>query len=235
MVISLAHVLALSSLVLSTRVPIYRPIRCALQMTADEPPAVAESHLGRRTVGVDYGFRRTGVALSTGYSPQPLQVLATENNSTAAHAYLVGELMAIASRTGSVQFVVGMPLDQLGNEGNEQSAATRVFVRRLADVAQARGYHVYLWDERGSTMEARLRTQNAVLKRNRDLEHVDALAAAVILEDFFADDGKGAERLTETRAARPAVQGTAAAAPVPSYKEWQQQARERARRQREGK
>lgn len=198
---------------------------------ADEPaPAV---HLGRRTVGVDYGFRRTGVAVSTGYSPQPFAVLESPGNSSAAQDALVAELLAIAARTASVQFVVGMPLDQEGGESNEQSPATRAFATRLAGAAEERGHHVYVWDERGSTLEARARTQNAVLKRNRALERVDALAAAVILEAFFAADGSGAERLTRERPARPPSEATPAGA-APSYTEWRRQARERARLQREG-
>lgn len=208
-----------------------------LAATTDEPlpPPPTEEHLGRRTIGVDYGFRRTGVALSTGYSPQPLEVLETADNSTASHNLLVAQLLALAERTASVQFVVGMPLDQQGREGNAQSAATRVFATRLAEGAQARGHHVYVWDERGSTMEARMRTKNAVLKRNRDLDVVDALAAAVILEDFFGAGGAGAERLTAERikVAAAELETGAPAGPAPSYKEWQAQARERARRQRE--
>ncbi|KAJ1635462.1 hypothetical protein T492DRAFT_965484 [Pavlovales sp. CCMP2436] len=204
----------------------------------EEEPAPLLRHLGLRTVGVDYGFRRTGVAISTGYSPQPLKLLETADNGTAAHEFLVRELLAIAARTASVQFVVGLPLDQMGGEANEQAPATRKFAVRLAEAAQAKGYHVYVWDERGSTMEAKVRTQNAVLKRNRAIERVDALAAAVILEDFFAVDGRGAERLTVARAAGggSAHLGAAAvdAAPSPSYSEWQRMARERARKQREG-
>ncbi|KAG8465948.1 hypothetical protein KFE25_005518 [Diacronema lutheri] len=201
--------------------------------TGDVPDEQHESHLGRRTVGIDYGFRRTGVALSTGYSPEPLKVLETADNSSVAQTFLVTELIAIASRTASVQFVVGMPFDQAGGEANDQSPATRAFAMRLAEAAEVNGYHVFVWDERGSTMEARMRTQNAMLKRNRALERVDALAAAVILEGFFAADGRGAERLTRERQAstprRALLDG-----PAPSYKEWQRQARERARQQREG-
>lgn len=207
-------------------------IRLADRSDAVDEPALL-CHLGRRTVGVDYGFRRTGVALSTGYSPEPHRVLETADNSTAAQENLVAELMAIALRTASVQFVVGMPLDQEGGESNEQAPATRAFAVRLAEAAQERGYHVYIWDERGSTMEARVRTQNALLKRNRAIERVDALAAAVILEAFFEVDGRGAERLTRDRPVSTSNTAAAAAA-APSYKEWQRQARERARQQREG-
>lgn len=205
-------------------------------------------HLGRRTLGVDYGFRRTGVALSSGYSPQPIAVLESDSNSTSAQEALVAQLMELARRNACEQLVVGMPLDQQGGEGNDQSVATRGFATMLACGAARWRMRTYLWDERGSTIEARLRTKKAISKRYRNLERVDALAAAVILEAFFEMDGRGAEMIdVEMPADRagtspvpssvPGSAGsagpTAATPPVSPYAEWQRKARERARQQRD--
>ena len=47
--------------------------------TASRPVAPSSSQLGRRSVGVDYGLRRTGVCVSVGYAPRPLPLI-THNN-----------------------------------------------------------------------------------------------------------------------------------------------------------
>lgn len=40
-------------------------------------PAV--SHMGRKTIGVDYGLRRTGCCISVGYAPRPLPLIVHKN------------------------------------------------------------------------------------------------------------------------------------------------------------
>lgn len=199
-------------------------------------PAEAAHHVGRRTLGVDYGFRCTGVAISAGYSPAPYTVLETENNGTDARRSLVRDIMAIAKREACVQVVVGMPLDAQGRERNDQAPATRAFAEELATAAQAHGLPVFLWDERGSTLAARQRTRSALSRRYRELERVDAVAAAVILESFFDADGEGAVAILKLPAG-PGTQATRrghGAGAGPSFADWRRRAMRRAQRQREG-
>ena len=134
--------------------------------------------VGTRTLGVDFGLRRTGLALSSGFAPLPLRVVPCEGDSADGRADTAREVARAAAGEGAAQIVLGMPLNSTGGEG-EQATVTREFARVLA--AAAAPLPVFLWDERFSTFEARGRAATAT-------HGVDAVAAAVILEEFFDAD-----------------------------------------------
>ena len=134
--------------------------------------------VGTRTLGVDFGLRRTGLALSSGFAPLPLRVVPCEGDSADGRADAAREVARAAAGEGAAQIVLGMPLNSTGGEG-EQATVTREFARVLA--AAAAPLPVFLWDERFSTFEARGRAATAT-------HGIDAVAAAVILEEFFDSD-----------------------------------------------
>ena len=134
--------------------------------------------VGTRTLGVDFGLRRTGLALSSGFAPLPLRVVPCEGDSADGRVDAAREVARAAAGEGAAQIVLGMPLNSTGGEG-EQATVTREFARVLA--AAAAPLPVFLWDERFSTFEARGRAATAT-------HGVDAVAAAVILEEFFDAD-----------------------------------------------
>ena len=134
--------------------------------------------IGTRTLGVDFGLRRTGLALSSGFAPLPLRVVPCEGDSADGRADAAREVARAAAGEGAAQIVLGMPLNSTGGEG-EQATVTREFARVLA--AAAAPLPVFLWDERFSPFEARGRAATAT-------HGVDAVAAAVILEEFFDAD-----------------------------------------------
>ena len=134
--------------------------------------------VGTRTLGVDFGLRRTGLALSSGFAPLPLRVVPCEGDSAEGRADAAREVARAAAGEGAAQIVLGMPLNSTGGEG-EQATVTREFARVLA--AAAAPLPVFLWDERFSTFEARGRAATAT-------HGIDAVAAAVILEEFFDAD-----------------------------------------------
>ncbi len=106
-----------------------------------EPPTLTASHLGRRTIGVDYGLKRTGVCVSVGYAPRALPVIFHDNQPDLVAQALVD----IVRREAAEQMVVGFPINSRGLEG-EQANCTRMMVAELA----RRGplCTIYLWDER---------------------------------------------------------------------------------------
>ena len=146
--------------------------------------------IGTRTLGVDFGLRRTGLALSSGFAPLPLRVVPCEGDSADGRADAAREVARAAAGEGAAQIVLGMPLNSTGGEG-EQATVTREFARVLA--AAAAPLPVFLWDERFSTFEARGRAATAT-------HGVDAVAAAVILEEFFDADATRAELRVRRRA-----------------------------------
>ncbi len=128
-----------------------------------------------RSLGLDIGSRRIGVALSDplGLNATPLEVL-RDIDPPALRDYLekkAGEGIGVV--------VVGLPLTFSGREG-EQARATREFMQAVGEV---KGLRVVMLDERLSTVEAekRLREAGRFLRRRK----VDAEAAAVILQSYL--------------------------------------------------
>ena len=156
--------------------------------------------VGTRTLGVDFGLRRTGLALSSGFAPLPLRVVPCEGDSADGRADTAREVARAAAGEGAAQIVLGMPLNSTGGEG-EQATVTREFARVLA--AAAAPLPVFLWDERFSTFEARGRAATAT-------HGVDAVAAAVILEEFFDADCRDCECVAAPEAAAAAAAAAAA-------------------------
>ena len=147
--------------------------------------------LGIKSIGVDYGLARTGLALTIGYEPRPITIL-SESNATRVAQQIVRYCVSEQAQ----QVIVGLPLYKNGTEA-PQSSITRDFASRLACLVLARlgsGVPVYLWDERYTSKEAAARLLNQ--NPNQNLRKtLDADAACIILENFYLENGKGAERV----------------------------------------
>ena len=134
---------------------------------------------------LDYGAARVGVAID-----DDLGALAHPRGALAAHPEpkLLAELVKIARESSVERFVVGLPLDMKGGEG-EAARKARAFAQRLAD---ATGVDVELWDERLTTAEARRALSTAGLrektkkKSGRSIRaHVDEAAAVALLQSWL--------------------------------------------------
>jgi putative holliday junction resolvase len=141
-----------------------------------------------RVLGIDAGERRVGLALSDELRmlARPLRVLYRDRGL----APVLDELQALARAEGVGQVVVGWPLNADGSAGR-QAARAAAFARLVERVL---GLPVELWDERLSTQEAqaRLRAQGG-RARARARSEVDAVAAAVILQDYLDAHGRQPE------------------------------------------
>jgi putative Holliday junction resolvase len=161
-----------------------------------------------RSLGLDVGGERTGVAMSDpqGILATPLTVLASRDENA-----LIKEILTLVSQHKVERIVVGLPRQLSGDLGRQANKVT-AFADKLA--AQAKQSNLdqldmQLWDERLSTKAAeRLKTegggQGGSLRftgkrgaRNRSLAikaEVDAIAAALILQGFLdsqrSDDGE---------------------------------------------
>ena len=167
-------------------------LRAAASVTRDACPL-----LGVKSVGVDYGTVRTGVAATVGYNPKPLDILSDLNNTEVCQS-----LVEICRSEQAKQVIVGLPLHKNGTEA-EQTNLTRIFAAELAHhVLFELGPEcpVYMWDERYTSKEAAARAHS----RNPSqflYGTLDAEAACIILEHFYNDNGKGAERVQVTEEA----------------------------------
>ena len=81
---------------------------CAVMALAATPQS---GGVGTRTLGVDFGLRRVGLALSGGFAPLPLSVLPCDDDDAADDFRDIARRSArIAVGEGASQIVVGMPL-----------------------------------------------------------------------------------------------------------------------------
>jgi putative holliday junction resolvase len=136
-----------------------------------------------RALGIDYGERRIGLALSdaTGLLASPWKRLANDANVGAAAKRLAAEIRALQSEDGLDAIVIGLPR-RLNGEPTEQTARVRKLAELLAAEVTA---PISLQDERLTSHEA----ETLLAARERDWrkrkDQLDAMAAALILQDFL--------------------------------------------------
>ncbi len=135
-----------------------------------------------RLLGVDWGERRIGLALSDESQTlaQPLGTLTRRRGKR----FPMTELIANVSRHAVVGVVVGLPLEASGDEGEPARAA-----RALAqDISRRAERPVAMWDERFTTARVR-RAVHEMGGTPRDRAgDVDALAATLLLQHYL--DGR---------------------------------------------
>ncbi len=137
-----------------------------------------------RILGVDYGQRRIGLALSdpTGMLASPWKTLATAGGAARAADALASEIKRLqAEDDGLAAVVLGYPR-RLSGEANAQTA----LVEKLAESLRGRiSVPVLLQDERLSSREAESLLARRIKDWKRRKALLDAAAAAVILQDYL--------------------------------------------------
>lgn len=134
-----------------------------------------------RILGVDWGERRIGLALSD--ESQTLAQPLTTLTRRAGKRFPMAQLLEHISRHQVVSIVVGLPLNEEGAEGDAAHAA-----RALADDIKRRvgsELEVSMWDERMTTARvlAAVREMGGSTRgRKADL---DAMAAALLLQHYL--------------------------------------------------
>ena len=128
-----------------------------------------------RALGVDYGTKRVGLAISDalGLTARPLAVVPRSS--------VVEEVVNLVKEQDVGTIVVGLPTGLSGDEGTSASEA-----RKLADeLGLATGVDVVLRDERYTSRMAETALVESGMKRRKRRETVDKVAAAIILQDFL--------------------------------------------------
>jgi putative Holliday junction resolvase len=131
-----------------------------------------------RSLGLDVGERRTGVAISDaqGLVAFPLSVIDHRNEEAA-----IADVVRLAQQHQVELIVVGLPYSLDGGLGR-QAEKVKAFSERLG---QRIGVDVQLWDERLSTVAAERSMIEAGTKRGKRKLQRDAVAAAFILQGFL--------------------------------------------------
>lgn len=128
-----------------------------------------------RYLGIDYGTKRIGLAISDGLglTARPLDVV--------ERGELSEYLRELVEEYPVDGVIVGLPTGLSGHEGDSAAGA-----RRLAhEVGELLGVPVDLVDERFTSRMAEDALLEAGMKRRRRKETIDKVAAAIILQTFL--------------------------------------------------
>jgi putative holliday junction resolvase len=139
-----------------------------------------------RTLAIDLGTRRVGLALSDEgarfATPYEVLTISSPDQATAT-------ILPILQREGVRRIVVGLPLNMDGSFG----PAAQSTLRWARDLAEKAGMPLILIDERLTSFDAEQQLTDRKragekLTRKRKKEQLDAIAAATFLQDFL--DGR---------------------------------------------
>ena len=139
-------------------------------------PAARTTRPSGRTLGIDYGRKRVGVALSDGLgiAAHPFEVLDAGPDLMARLAELVVE-------NDVIRVVIGLPVSL---DGSERAAArsARRFAERVEESLDA---DVVMYDERFTSRIAEGAMLEAGTSRAGRRSRVDKVAAAVMLQGYL--------------------------------------------------
>jgi putative Holliday junction resolvase len=132
----------------------------------------------KRYLGIDYGEKRVGLAITdpTRIIAQSLTVI--ENRST---KYLISEIKKILQEREISKIIVGLPLTLQGRD-SKKTTEVREFVQKLAREVEI---DIIFEDERFTTKIVHSRLRELGKKPSRLREKVDQHAAETILQLYI--------------------------------------------------
>ena len=131
-----------------------------------------------RVMAVDWGAKRIGLAVSdpTRTIASPLAVI--EHTSRVEDAVAI---LAAAHEKGASLIVVGVTYDL----DNNLTPAGRSAMRLAEAIREKTSLEVQIWDEEGSTLEARQSRLQLGLSKSKRKGHFDHIAAAIFLQKYL--------------------------------------------------
>ncbi len=134
-------------------------------------------------MGLDYGSKTVGVAISDAYqlTAQGITVLWREKENHLRKT--LSEIEKLILEYDVEKIIVGLPLNMDDSEG-ERAKAALAFKESLE---RRTGLSVIMWDERLTTLEAYDILNEARIKKEDRKKYVDKIAAVLILQDYLND------------------------------------------------
>ena len=131
-----------------------------------------------RVLAIDYGLKRTGIAVT-----DPLRIIATPLQTVLTNGLLTF-LKTYTQKESVDEFVIGMPRT-LKNEDSAIAPEVRKFVMKLRTEFPEKPVHEV--DERfTSSMAQRAMIEGGMKKKDRQIKgNVDKISATLILQSFL--------------------------------------------------
>ena len=134
-----------------------------------------------RILGLDYGTKTVGVALSDDLVISALPVCTIERKSQNKLRKTLAQIESIIEEYGVSFVVLGYPKNMNNTEG-PRAKATEEFKEHLE---RRTGLPVYLQDERLTTVESERILMESGVRREQRKQYVDKMAAAIILQSYL--------------------------------------------------
>ena len=131
-----------------------------------------------RILGIDYGSRRVGIAVS-----DPMRVIAQGVATLGNDSNLAGALHSLIQEQGAVRIVVGIPYSPDGGKGSKALEVEK-FIARLREIVNI---EIETWDESFSSVNAhRALIETGMRRKKRQGKaRIDEMAARLILQEYL--------------------------------------------------
>lgn len=137
--------------------------------------------MGKRILGLDFGSKTVGVAVSDELQiiAQGVEIIRRESEKKIRKTFIrIDELIA---EYNVEKIVLGLPKN-MNNTMGERAEKTLEFKENLE---RRTGLEVVMWDERLSTVSAHKAMMEAGVRREERDKYVDSIAATFILQGYL--------------------------------------------------
>ena len=134
-----------------------------------------------RIIGLDFGSKTTGVAVSDpfGWTAQGVEIIRRKEENKLRKT--LARIEELVKEYGASRIVLGLPKNMNNSLGDraEKSLAFKEMLERRT------GLPVVMWDERLTTVAADRTMMEAGIRRENRREYVDEIAAVFILQNYL--------------------------------------------------
>ncbi|MFC1770610.1 Holliday junction resolvase RuvX [Candidatus Margulisiibacteriota bacterium] len=132
--------------------------------------------MSNRLIGLDYGKKRIGIALS-----DPLNITAQAHSYLENNANTLPSLKKLADEYDIDTIIIGLPKNQFGQD-SPMAEEVRIFAKKLENEL---GLNIEFWDERYSSAAVTKHLIAANVSRKKRKKIIDSSAAAFILQGYL--------------------------------------------------
>lgn len=128
-----------------------------------------------RYLGIDFGLKKIGLAISEGYLPRPYKVIRVKNPNNS-----LNEIKEIIQKEKIDKIIVGISEGEMA----EKSKKFAAFLKKKTAT------DTEITDETLSSQNAQSQLQRAKKQRKKRKEREDAVSASLILENYLSSHDK---------------------------------------------
>jgi len=137
-----------------------------------------------RVLGIDYGLKRVGVAVS-----DPMGVIAQGIDTFPNDRDLPNKILDLVQKMFIIKIVIGRPLKLNGQEGDSALQASKFaeILKEKISKGHERKVEIVEWDERfTTTMAQQIQIELGVKKKERRKKgNLDRMASQIILQSYL--------------------------------------------------